>query len=152
PASVGLVVVLALAVRLTAGQQPPRVLSPEESLDKASVDGKYVMLLRQIKVEKDFGQYGAFRDAGSRTVVEYAGHKELPAGRWVYVYPYWYIWRDEAGKEQPKRAWGPEQATGEPDTAGPGDVQTAWASQTPDGQDEWLMLEYGEPVVPSVVS
>ena len=152
PAAVGVLVLTAVAARLTAENRPaPRPLAPEESLEKARVDGKYAMLLRQIKVEKDFGQYGAFRDAGPRTVAEYAGRKDLPAGRWVYVYPYWYIWRDEAGKPQPKRAWGPEQATGEPDTAGPGDVQTAWASQTPDDQDEWLMLEYAEPAVPSAV-
>jgi hypothetical protein len=32
-----------------------------------------------------------------------------------------------------------------------GDIVTAWASQTPDGQDEWLMLEYAEPVIPNAV-
>jgi hypothetical protein len=51
----------------------------------------------------------------------------------------------------PKRDWGPEQATGEPDTPEAGDHQTAWASLTRDGQDEWLMLEYAEPVVPTEV-
>ena len=49
------------------------------------------------------------------------------------------------------RAWGPEQATGEPDTAGAGDIQTAWASRTPDEQAEWLVLDYAEPVVPKMV-
>jgi hypothetical protein len=46
------------------------------------------------------------------------------------------------------RNWGPEQVTGEPDTRGSGDIVTAWASLTPDGQDEWLVLEYEERVVP----
>jgi hypothetical protein len=45
-----------------------------------------------------------------------------------------------------KRAWGPEQATGEPDTKVAGDISTAWASSTPDGADEWLDLEYAEAV------
>jgi hypothetical protein len=44
------------------------------------------------------------------------------------------------------RNWGPEQATGEPDTPGAGDIPTAWASLTEDAQKEWLLLEYAEPV------
>ncbi len=44
------------------------------------------------------------------------------------------------------RNWGPEQATGKPDTPGPGDQTTAWASRTPDEQQEWLILDYAEAV------
>src|SRR5580692_8452930 len=87
--------------------ETPRALPLQESLEKARVDGKYAMLLRQIKVEKDFEDYGAFRDNGPSTTAEYAGYKDLPAGNWVYVYPYWYIWRDLADVPQPKRGWGP---------------------------------------------
>jgi hypothetical protein len=47
------------------------------------------------------------------------------------------------------RQWGPEQATGEQDTPGYGDIVTAWASLTPDDQDEWLLLEYENAVIPS---
>ncbi len=50
-----------------------------------------------------------------------------------------------------KRSWGPEQAEGPPDTKGAGDIQTAWASQTQDGQKEWLICEYAEAVLPSAV-
>ena len=46
-----------------------------------------------------------------------------------------------------KRAWGPEQATGAPDTASAGDFQTAWASLLPDGGPEWLEVEFSKPVV-----
>ncbi|MDK2126809.1 hypothetical protein [Parachitinimonas caeni] len=46
------------------------------------------------------------------------------------------------------RAWGPEQATGAPNTQGPGDIQTAWASLTEDGMEEWLLLQYSQSVVP----
>jgi hypothetical protein len=45
-----------------------------------------------------------------------------------------------------KRPWGPEQATGEPDTPLAGDHPTAWASKTPDDQDEWLLLEFPKAV------
>jgi hypothetical protein len=41
-----------------------------------------------------------------------------------------------------KRAWGPEQATGEPDTMQAGDISTAWAPLEQDGGEEWLKLDY----------
>lgn len=40
------------------------------------------------------------------------------------------------------RGWGPEQATGEPDTTRAGDHQTAWASKNPDGGPESLVLTF----------
>jgi len=44
-------------------------------------------------------------------------------------------------------AFGAEQATGLPDTASRHEhASTAWSSETPDGQPEWLVLEYAEPV------
>jgi hypothetical protein len=46
-----------------------------------------------------------------------------------------------------KRSWGTEQAAGLPDTLGSGDIQTAWASATPDGQREWLTLRWNKPIV-----
>ncbi len=49
------------------------------------------------------------------------------------------------------RAWGPEQATGQPNTFRSGDIQTAWASLTQDGQDEWLMLIYEKAVIPAQI-
>jgi hypothetical protein len=51
----------------------------------------------------------------------------------------------------PPRAWGEEQATGRPNTKEAGDKTTAWASAEPDGQDEWLELEYAEEVMPVAV-
>jgi hypothetical protein len=148
-AAASLIVVGLLA---RAGDKPaPRPLGLEDSLLKAGVDGKYAMLLRQFKAEKDHEKYGSFRDLGPRTVHEYGDVKDIPDGRWVYVYPYWYVWRDLADAPITKRNWGPEQATGPPDTTGPGDIVTAWASETPDGQDEWLMLEYDHVLLPSAV-
>lgn len=44
------------------------------------------------------------------------------------------------------RAWGPEQATGAPDTFVAGDIQTAWASRTQDDMPEWLLLDYAQAV------
>lgn len=49
------------------------------------------------------------------------------------------------------RNWGPEQATGAPDTPDPGDQPTAWASLTPDEHDEWLVLHYPRTVIPAGV-
>ena len=52
---------------------------------------------------------------------------------------------------EPGDDWSPGQATGPPDTPTGGDQITAWASQTPDGQAEWIILDYAEPVVPKAV-
>ena len=49
------------------------------------------------------------------------------------------------------RSWGPEQTLGPPNTPGAGDIETAWASRTQDGQDEWLELEYAVPIEPTEV-
>ena len=45
-----------------------------------------------------------------------------------------------------KRAWGPEQVAGEPDTFQAGDISTAWASREQDAGEEWLKLDYDNPV------
>jgi hypothetical protein len=47
--------------------------------------------------------------------------------------------------------WAPEEATGAPNTPQAGDFPTAWASQTPDDQDEWLELSFGSPIRPTAV-
>jgi hypothetical protein len=55
-------------------------------------------------------------------------------------------------ERNPARAsWSVDQVTGPPNTPGAGDLQTAWASASQDGQDEWLLLEYLSRVVPSEV-
>jgi len=80
-----------------------------------------------------------------RMTASYHGH-----GRWMtFLDPA--RGDDNTASADGKRAWGPEQATGEPDTFQAGDIRTAWASLTPDDQKEWLLLEYAEAVVPAVV-
>jgi hypothetical protein len=49
------------------------------------------------------------------------------------------------------RSWGPEQATGEPKVPQAADDAHAWASRTPDGQDEWLELNYNVAVETSEI-
>jgi RNA polymerase sigma factor (sigma-70 family) len=67
-------------------------LVDQEVWKKASVDGKYSMLLKRIEVKDDLKSYKAFNDFGEWKGTSYAGHENLPAGYWVYVYPNWYIW------------------------------------------------------------
>jgi len=81
-------------------------LPPNEARIKASVNGKYRRLLKKIEVRGDYGSYGEFRDWGHYEGTSYAGHSDLPAGYWVWVYPNWYIWgdlvkADEAGATPP---------------------------------------------------
>jgi hypothetical protein len=61
---------------------------------KAHVNGKYGRLLRKIKVPQDRKSYGDFTDFGHYQATDWAGHKNIPAGYWVYVHPHWYIWGD----------------------------------------------------------
>jgi hypothetical protein len=53
--------------------------------------------------------------------------------------------------KNPNVGWDTSQATGAPNTTGPGDITTAWASASPDGQKEWLVLEYSSSVVPKAI-
>jgi hypothetical protein len=73
--------------------KPQKMLGMGQSLAKAKVDGKYNTLLKRIKVENDFRQYAEFSDYGYYASTSYATYVDLPAGYWVYVYPYWYIWK-----------------------------------------------------------
>jgi hypothetical protein len=54
--------------------------------------------------------------------------------------------------DTPKRSWGTEQVLGEPDTMMAGDIETAWASLSPDEKQEWLILGYAEPVLPKTLA
>ncbi len=70
-------------------------LSAEEKVDdRASVKGKYRVLLRVIEVPEDADQFGAFRDWGFSEVYSYSGYENLTPGYWVYVKPNWYIWAE----------------------------------------------------------
>jgi hypothetical protein len=127
-------------------------------VDRAQVAGKYSGLLHRFDVPEDRETYGEFHDYGYWAGGSYRGVTGLPAGYWVYVAPTWFIWREqralrpaviESVAEARRRSWGPEQATGEPDTLTAGDLPTAWASRTRDDQEEWLDLRYARPVSPS---
>lgn len=48
--------------------------------------------------------------------------------------------------EPAKRSWGPEQATGAPDTFQAGDLRTAWASRGQDDGPEWLQVKFQQAV------
>lgn len=47
--------------------------------------------------------------------------------------------------------WNAQQATGEPNTRGCGDIPTAWASRSPEGVDE-LTVFFETPVIPSEIN
>jgi hypothetical protein len=112
---------------------------------------RYSTLLKTIEVPADQQSYGDFYNYGYWSGASYAGHDDLPPGYWVYVSPNWLIYRDApgyAGDHGPvarSPRWEPSQATGAPDTPEAGDHPTAWASQTPDGQREWLEVTFDAP-------
>ena len=59
--------------------------------------GKYKSLLRRLHVPADSEQFGQFKDLGMLDRKSYAGAENLPAGYWVYVAPYWYLWAETTG-------------------------------------------------------
>src|SRR5207302_10182472 len=81
--------------KLPAGVDSRRARSDAPAaagLKKAAVGGKYRRLMKKIEVESDRAAYTDFADYGYCNCPTYAGHDDLPAGYWVYVYPHWYIW------------------------------------------------------------
>ncbi|MEW6736337.1 MAG: hypothetical protein AB1489_33905 [Acidobacteriota bacterium] len=118
---------------------------------QASAQDKYSNLLRKIAVPEDRATYGDYKDYGYWSGSQYRNYEDLPAGYWVYLYPHWYIWKQQNKQQrqvQPVQAvsdvtaWSAAQATGTPDTPQAGDYRTAWASLLPDGGLEWLKLDY----------
>ena len=127
---------------------------PLTPLTKSASRSRYKGLLKKIEVPEDREAFGDFYDFGYWSGGEYAGHKDLPAGYWVYLAPHWYAFREQlgSGTSSAARAWGPEQATGAPDTwPQSGDITTAWAARLASGQREWLELSYRTPGRPVAV-
>ena len=127
---------------------PPNGQSGKEpfALSRLARDGgRFGMLLRQFRADEptlpDRCELGR-REA----MAEYRGAHDLPAAHWVWVKPFWFLFRDGPGDAKLARQWGPEQACGEPDTKEAGDLGTAWASREQDARGEWLLLEYATPV------
>jgi len=69
---------------------------PDPDYDAGSLDGAYEKILKTLYVPEDRSRYGTEYDWGYRTVTSYRDYSGIPKGYWVYAYPYWYIWKDEA--------------------------------------------------------
>jgi hypothetical protein len=59
---------------------------------RASVQGKYLVLLHVVKAPDDENSYGEFYDYGFSEEYSYAGYDNLTPGYWVYMAPFWYVW------------------------------------------------------------
>ncbi|MDH5680225.1 MAG: hypothetical protein OEZ36_01460 [Spirochaetota bacterium] len=71
---------------------------------RTTAEGRYWKLLRKIKVPQDkddiinqplYVEYGYLDNDYMPAQKEYYGHKDIPGGFWVYVYPHWYIWAEQ---------------------------------------------------------
>jgi hypothetical protein len=83
-----------IRLRDPKGEFPPEA----DALAKASVGGKYRSLLHKVAAPDDRGTYGDFSDYGPWSGDAYMGLAGLVRGYWVYVYPYWYVWAEQAGR------------------------------------------------------
>lgn len=79
--------------KLAKPKKMPPPMDAKEAAKKATMGGKYSDLLRKIPARMDYLQYGYEKDYGHYPVTDYLGHKDLPAGYWVYIYPDWYIFK-----------------------------------------------------------
>ena len=75
----------------------------ERALDyaKGSVNGRYETILKTFSVPADKDRYGDLYELGYRDKTSYGTNRNLPAGYWVYAYPYWYIWEHMKGSPGP---------------------------------------------------
>jgi len=113
--------------------------------NRARDGGRFAMLLRQFRADEP--TLPAHSEAGRRdAMVRYQGERDIPQGFWVWQQPYWFVFRDGPDATAQQRQWGPEAASGAPDTPAPGDHGTAWATKEQDQTGEWLLLEYDAPV------
>jgi len=139
PLSLGL---LSLAVPAAAQKCAPDLFAASKA---ARAEGRFHMLLRQFRADEP--ALPERHEAGAKPAMAgYQGQKDLPAGHWVWVKPYWFVFRDGPDATPQNRQWGPEQACGEPDTLEAADRATAWATREQDTAGEWLLLEYAAPV------
>lgn len=84
--------------------KPEPLVRPDPDKVKASCGGKYRELLRKIAVPDDKASYTEFHDYGFYPAcASYGGHKDLPEGYWVYVFPHWYIWKECGEPARPQR-------------------------------------------------
>lgn len=139
PLSLGL---LSFAVPAAAQKPAPDLFAAGKA---ARAEGRFGMLLRQFRADEP--ALPERHEAGVKPAMAgYQGHKDLPAGHWVWVKPYWFVFRDGPDATPQNRQWGPEQACGAPDTREAADRATAWATLEQDTAGEWLLLEYSAPV------
>lgn len=134
------------------GEPPTKELPAAEAFAKARVNGKYRLLLRHWADSAALATASAFKDVGFREAGDWVGQRNLPAGHWVYVYPHWYLWREELSTPAVARlSYSPDQACGPPNAPSGSDNGLAWTSATADGQVEWLLLEYAHPIEPTAI-
>ena len=73
---------------------PAKPRDPDAAKKIASCGGRYSKLLARLEVKGDLKRYKLFNEEGYFKLKEWGGHKNPPAGYWVYVYPHWYIWKN----------------------------------------------------------
>jgi len=62
--------------------------------------GKYSGYVLKMYVPEDLRQYGRCNDYGRWNGSAYKGRTVPTGSYWVYVYPYWYVWRVRGYKIQ----------------------------------------------------
>lgn len=67
----------------------------DDQISTGCAAGKYKNKLLTIHMPEDKERYGNCTDYGWWSGTKYKDSKNLPAGFWVYEYPYWYIYKSK---------------------------------------------------------
>ncbi|MGB2923673.1 MAG: hypothetical protein WBB82_00050 [Limnothrix sp.] len=87
---------LAIALSTTFFSSAPILQAQQIS---SSIDGKYENLVQVLECPEDKSSYGSFNEYGYWDGGAWCGDYGQ-AGYWVYNYPNWYIWGNEASNDQ----------------------------------------------------
>ncbi len=67
-----------------------------------TANGRYLSQMARLHAPQDCSGYGAFYDYGAYPATSYAGQANIPAGYWVYHYPYWHVYRRRSAAPPPR--------------------------------------------------
>lgn len=119
-----------------------------ERLHRASLGGEYKLLLHQIKPSAAPSR--AFVLDGFQDRASFGAHENLTPGYWVYVAPYWYVWKYRGHAPQPNvQPWLAVNAVGEPAPEPPPDGTSTWTPGA--GTSPWLLVQFPDYIEPAEV-
>lgn len=138
---------LQLAIPLCNVIPQPTEFTAAERLHRASLGGELSLLLHQFEPAAPPDR--PFLYEGFQTRASLGAQENLSPGYWVYVAPYWCVWKYRGGGPRPGLApWSPDNLVGEPAEQPLANGIDQWAPAAGVDERPWLLVEFGEYVQP----